>query len=83
MGSCGGLPGISDLFSAVLRALDYALQMAYANFSGALFHIAGQNSSLNVRRQSRLLARVPLLIPDMLQAFLPLPSRTASEPTLG
>jgi len=46
--SCGGYPGLSDSFGAALWALDYALQMAYGNFSGALFHNNGQNSSYNV-----------------------------------
>ncbi|KAH8825418.1 hypothetical protein DL96DRAFT_1670520 [Flagelloscypha sp. PMI_526] len=40
--SCGGFPGISDSFGAALWALDYGLQMAYGNFSGAMFHVGGQ-----------------------------------------
>jgi hypothetical protein len=47
--SCGGFPGLSDSFGAALWALDYALQMACANFSGAMFHVNGPNSSYNVR----------------------------------
>jgi hypothetical protein len=47
--SCGGFPGVSDSFGAALWALDYGLQMAFGNFSGAFFHITGQNSSFNVR----------------------------------
>jgi hypothetical protein len=46
--SCGGFPGIADAFGASLWALDYALQMAYSNFSVAMFHIGGQNVSYNV-----------------------------------
>lgn len=46
--SCGGFPGISDAFGAALWALDYSLQMAHANFSGALFHVGGQNVFYNV-----------------------------------
>lgn len=46
--SCGGFPGISDAFAASLWALDYALQMAYSNFSMGLFHTGGQNDSYNV-----------------------------------
>lgn len=46
--SCGGFPGISDSFGAALWALDYGLQMAYSNFSGALFHVGGQNVYYNV-----------------------------------
>jgi hypothetical protein len=45
--SCGGIPGISDSFGAALWAIDYALQMAYSNFSGAFFHISGQNATYN------------------------------------
>ncbi|KAF7327078.1 Glyco-hydro-79C domain-containing protein [Mycena kentingensis (nom. inval.)] len=39
--SCGGLAGVSDTFGAALWTLDYALQMAHANFSGAFFHTGG------------------------------------------
>jgi hypothetical protein len=46
--SCGGFPGISDSFGAALWGLDYSLQMAYSNFSGAMFHIGGQNVYYNV-----------------------------------
>ncbi|EMD31069.1 glycoside hydrolase family 79 protein [Gelatoporia subvermispora B] len=45
--SCGGFPGVSDSFGAALWGVDYALQMAYANFSGALLHVGGQNNSNN------------------------------------
>ncbi|THH18224.1 hypothetical protein EW146_g2709 [Bondarzewia mesenterica] len=45
--SCGGFPGISDSFGAALWALDYGLQMAYGNFTGALLHIGGQNAFYN------------------------------------
>ncbi|EPQ55987.1 glycoside hydrolase family 79 protein [Gloeophyllum trabeum ATCC 11539] len=45
--SCGGFPGISDSFGATLWALDYGLQMAYYNFSGALLHVGGQNVYYN------------------------------------
>ncbi|GLB44465.1 putative glycosyl hydrolase family 79 C-terminal beta domain [Lyophyllum shimeji] len=37
--SCGGFPGVSDSFGAALWGIDYALQMAHSNFSGALMHI--------------------------------------------
>ena len=46
--SCGGFPGVSDSFGGALWALDYSLQMAYSNFSGAYFHVNGQGSSYNV-----------------------------------
>ena len=46
--SCGGFPGVSDAFASSLWAVDYALQMAYDNFTGALFHVGGQDVSYNV-----------------------------------
>jgi hypothetical protein len=46
--SCGGFPGISDSFGAALWGADYGLQMAYSNFSGALFHVGGQGAFYNV-----------------------------------
>ena len=45
--SCSGFPGISDSFGAALWALDWALTMAYSNFTAALFHVGGQNSYYN------------------------------------
>ncbi|KAF7336209.1 Glyco-hydro-79C domain-containing protein [Mycena venus] len=45
--SCGGFLGISDSFTAALWALDYALEMAHSNFSGAMFHLGGQNVFYN------------------------------------
>ncbi|KAJ7661951.1 glycoside hydrolase family 79 protein [Mycena polygramma] len=45
--SCGGFAGISDVFGAALWGADYALQMAHSNFSGAMFHIGGQNVFYN------------------------------------
>ncbi|KAF5376683.1 hypothetical protein D9615_007846 [Tricholomella constricta] len=45
--SCGGFAGISDVFGAALWGLDYSLQMAYSNFSGALMHVGGQNVFYN------------------------------------
>ena len=45
--SCGGFPGISDAFVAALWGLDYGLTMAYSNFTGALFHVGGQNVYYN------------------------------------
>lgn len=46
--SCGGFPGISNSFGSALWGLDYGLQMAYSNFSGALFHVGGQSVYYNV-----------------------------------
>ncbi|KAL0952547.1 hypothetical protein HGRIS_006805 [Hohenbuehelia grisea] len=45
--SCGGFAGISDSYGAALWGIDYALQMAHSNFSGALFHVGGQNVFYN------------------------------------
>ncbi|TBU39715.1 hypothetical protein BD309DRAFT_1021947 [Dichomitus squalens] len=45
--SCGGFPGVSDSFASALWAVDYGLQMAYSNFTGALLHVGGQNVSYN------------------------------------
>ncbi|KAI0354194.1 hypothetical protein OH77DRAFT_1426226 [Trametes cingulata] len=45
--SCGGFPGVSDSFGSALWAVDYGLQMAYSNFTGALLHVGGQNVSYN------------------------------------
>jgi hypothetical protein len=47
--SCGGFPGISNSYGAALWGLDYALQMAYYNFTGALFHVGGRDVFYNVR----------------------------------
>ena len=46
--SCGGFPGISDSFGSALWGVDYGLQMAYSNFTGALLHVGGQDVSYNV-----------------------------------
>ncbi|KAF7974612.1 hypothetical protein HWV62_11580 [Athelia sp. TMB] len=43
--SCGGFAGISDAFGAALWGADYGLQMAYSNFTGALFHIIDLNAN--------------------------------------
>ena len=48
--SCGGFTGVSDAFAASLWALDYALEMAYSNFTMGLFHTGGQNDSYNVSK---------------------------------
>jgi hypothetical protein len=46
--SCGGFPGLSDSFGAALWGIDYALQLAYSNFSTVLFHVGGQSVYYNV-----------------------------------
>lgn len=48
--SCGGFQGVSDSFGSALWALDYGLQMAYSNFSGALLHVGGSDDTYNVSR---------------------------------
>jgi hypothetical protein len=55
--SCGGFPGLSDSFGAALWGIDYALQLAYSNFSTVLFHVGGESVYYNpftppVRNQS-------------------------------
>ncbi|KAG8944488.1 hypothetical protein FRC00_010559, partial [Tulasnella sp. 408] len=45
--SCGGFPGISDSFASALWAADYAMQMAYGNFTYGLLHFGGQNVYYN------------------------------------
>ncbi|KAJ6512844.1 glycoside hydrolase family 79 protein [Mycena sanguinolenta] len=45
--SCGGFPGVSNSFGSALWALDYALQLAYSNFTNALLHVGGQNVYYN------------------------------------
>ncbi|KAG1777941.1 glycoside hydrolase family 79 protein [Suillus placidus] len=45
--SCGGFPGLSDSFGAALWGIDYALQLAYSNFSTVLFHVGGQSVYYN------------------------------------
>ncbi|KAH9943353.1 glycoside hydrolase family 79 protein [Epithele typhae] len=45
--SCGGFPGISDAFVASLWGIDYAMQLAFGNFSSMLFHFGGQDVAYN------------------------------------
>jgi len=45
--SCGGFPGLSDSFGAALWGLDFSLQMAFSNFSGAMMHVGGQSTYYN------------------------------------
>jgi hypothetical protein len=51
------------VFGAALWGLDYALQMAHSNFSGAMFHVGGQNVFYNVCTVPR---SVPYTISDLL-----------------
>ncbi|KAJ7572751.1 glycoside hydrolase family 79 protein, partial [Mycena floridula] len=50
--SCGGFPGISDSFGAALWGIDYSMQLAYSNFSGAMMHVGGLTAFYNVRISS-------------------------------
>ncbi|KAF8949995.1 glycoside hydrolase family 79 protein [Flammula alnicola] len=45
--SCGGFKGISDSYGAALWAMDYGLQMAWANFTHGMLHVGGQNVFYN------------------------------------
>lgn len=46
--SCRGVPGLSDSFASTLWMVDYALQMAYVNFTMALMHVGGVDDTYNV-----------------------------------
>ncbi|KAJ7476226.1 hypothetical protein FB451DRAFT_269669 [Mycena latifolia] len=50
--SCGGFAGVSDSFGSALWALDYGLQMASSNLTGALLHVGGQSVYYNVLSSS-------------------------------
>ena len=69
--SCGGFPGISDAFAAALWGLDYGLMMAYSNFTGALFHVGGQNVYYNVSSLSRFFFHLRILTPPSTLAIHP------------
>ncbi|KAF7302910.1 Glyco-hydro-79C domain-containing protein [Mycena kentingensis (nom. inval.)] len=45
--SCGGFPGVSNSFGVALWALDYGLQLAVSNFTGAHFHVGGLSAYYN------------------------------------
>ncbi|KAH8804201.1 glycoside hydrolase family 79 protein [Flagelloscypha sp. PMI_526] len=45
--SCGGFQGVSNSFGAALWGLDYAMQMAHTNFTGAMYHVGGQTTFYN------------------------------------
>lgn len=66
--SCGGFPGVSDSFGSAIWAVDYGLQMAYSNFTGALLHVGGQNVSYNVSMHCIFLPS-PALTNDLAQPF--------------
>ncbi|KAF8332661.1 uncharacterized protein EI90DRAFT_2917640 [Cantharellus anzutake] len=49
-GSCGGFGGLSDSFGAAMwvpAGIDWALQLAFTNFTNALYHFGGQNVAYN------------------------------------
>jgi hypothetical protein len=45
--SCGGFPGVSTSFGALLWSIDHSLQMAAVNFTNAMYHVGGQNAHYN------------------------------------
>ncbi|TDL24311.1 hypothetical protein BD410DRAFT_745703 [Rickenella mellea] len=45
--SCGGFSGLSDSFASAMWSVDYALNMAYVNFSNALWHVGGESDYYN------------------------------------
>jgi len=51
--SCGGFAGFSDTFGAALWGIDWALSMAYTNYTAAMMHLGGQNVYYNVGKYSR------------------------------
>lgn len=81
--SCGGFPGISDSFGAALWGADYGLQMAYSNFSGALFHVGGQNVFYNVSLPGLLFFSVGVLTDNALCSHSHLPQLTNRPSTNG
>lgn len=62
--SCGGFPGVSDSFGAALWALDYGMQMAYSNFSGALLHVGGVSDTYNVSARVRYICDVGIVVDE-------------------
>jgi len=47
--SCGGFAGFSNTYGSAQWSVDYALTLAFGNFSAALWHVGGQNDYYNVR----------------------------------
>ncbi|KAJ7731915.1 glycoside hydrolase family 79 protein [Mycena maculata] len=71
--SCGGFPGISDSFGGALWALDYGLQMAYSNFSGAMLHVGGQDDYYNYYEWTVGAGGFPLASANVMTDKTPLP----------
>ena len=78
--SCGGFPGLSDSFGAALWGLDFSLQMAFTNFSGAMMHVGGQNVYYNVRHF--LSSRTPVSLNFESSALYPTPRGARSQGTM-
>ena len=74
--SCGGFVGISDSFGAALWGLDYAMQMAFSNFSASLFHVGGQSVFYNP------FTRTPLFLSFSLSLSSSLIIHTIQHPPL-
>ena len=76
--SCGGFVGISDSFGAALWGLDYAMQMAFSNFSASLFHVGGQSVFYNPFTRTPLLLSVSLSILFSNYTYYPAPPTNQS-----
>ena len=66
--SCGGFPGVSDSFGSTLWMVDYALQMAYSNFTMALMHVGGVDDTYNV--SSILFLAFCIILTPIIDVFL-------------
>ena len=82
--SCGGFVGISDSFGAALWGLDYAMQMAFANFSASLFHVGGQSVFYNpfTRKLFFFLLLYLLFLISFIQHLLPTKVLTDNGPSV-
>jgi hypothetical protein len=47
--SCSGFAGLSDSFGVAMWLIDWALTLAYRDFSSARLHVGGQSAFYNVR----------------------------------
>jgi hypothetical protein len=84
--SCGGFVGISDSFGAALWGLDYAMQMAYSNFSASLFHVGGQSVFYNPFTRTHIFSPTFssslysfLILNIFILIQLPLPTRVLTD----
>ena len=77
--SCGGFVGISDSFGAALWGLDYAMQMAFANFSASLFHVGGQNVFYNPFTRTLFFFSLSSLLFLIILTQHPLPTKVLTD----